>query len=177
MHEILSILLIAVALSMDTFSASLSLGTANIEVKKGFLLSTVVGIMHFIMPLLGMCIGNLILSWLPFEHDFFLGIIFLVLTFKMIYDFLIEKKENIDLNFIGIFLFAVSVSCDAFTTGIGLLAITSRIITSTLIFMIVSYIFTLSGIALGKYVNKKLGRISSIIGIIILLMMSIYLII
>ena len=177
MQEILSILLIAVALSMDTFSVSLSLGTANIEIKKGLILSTVTGIMHFIMPLLGMLIGNFLLDKLPFEHDFFLGIIFLILAFKMIYDFFVEKEENIKLNLLGIFLFSVSVSIDAFTTGIGLPAITNKIVTATLIFMVISYIFTLCGILLGKYVNKKLGKISAIIGIVILLAMAINLII
>ena len=80
MQEITSILLIAVALSMDTFSVSLSLGTANIDLKKGILLSTVTGIMHFVMPFLGMMIGNFLLEILHFKHDFFLGIIFLVLA-------------------------------------------------------------------------------------------------
>ena len=101
MQEISSILLVAVALSMDTFSVSLSLGTANIEIKKGLFLSTVTGIMHFIMPLLGMVIGTFLLSFLPFEHDFFLGIIFLILGIKMIYDLFIEKEENINLNLLA----------------------------------------------------------------------------
>lgn len=177
MQEILSILLVAIALSMDTFSVSLSLGTANIEIKKGILLSIITGIMHFIMPLLGMVIGTFLLEFLPFEHDFFLGMIFLILGIKMIYDLFIEKEENINLNFLGIILFSISVSFDAFTTGIGLPVITNKIFMAILIFMIVSYLFTMLGIILGKFVNQKIGKISSIIGIIILLTMSLYLII
>ena len=177
MQEILSILLVAVALSMDTFSVSLSLGTANIEIKKGLFLSTVTGIMHFIMPLLGMVIGTFLLSFLPFEHDFFLGIIFLILGIKMIYDLFIEKEENISLNLLGIFLFSISVSFDAFTTGIGLPVITDKILVATLIFLLVSYLFTILGIILGKFVNQKIGKLSSIIGIIILFGMALYLII
>ena len=177
MQEITSILLIAIALSMDTFSVSLSLGTANIDLKKGIFLSTVTGIMHFIMPLLGMLIGNFLLNSLPFEHDFFLGVIFLVLAIKTGYDFFVEKEEKINLNLIGIFLFSLSVSLDAFTTGIGLLAITNRILIAMFTFMIISYIFTLVGILLGKYVNEKIGKASSIIGIVILLLMAFNLII
>ena len=177
MHEILTILLIAIALSMDTFSFALSLGTANIEIKKGMLLSIIIGIMHFIMPLLGMAIGKFLLSILRVEHDFFLGIIFLILSFKMIYDFFVEHDEHIKMSIIGMLIISISVSYDAFTTGIGLYAITSRIILSTSIFMIVSYLFTITGILLGKYVNKKIGKISSIIGVLILLFIAIYLII
>lgn len=177
MKEILSILLIAVALSMDTFSASLSLGTAGISLKKGCLLSIITGIMHFIMPLLGMSIGHIVLKFLTFDPHFFLGIIFFVLSFKMFYDTHVSKEENIYLNMVGIFLFSLSVSFDAFTTGIGILAITKKIITATFIFMLVSYLFTMMGILLGRYVNQKLGKISSYIGIIILFLMALHLII
>ena len=177
MHEIAEIILIAVALSMDTFSVSLSLGTANIEIKKGILLSTVIGIMHFVMPLLGVFIGNFLLKIVPFKHDYFLGVIFLILAFKMTYDLFIENNEKIDMHFLGIFLFSLGVSFDAFTTGIGLLAITNKIFLSTTIFFLISYLFTLFGILIGKYVNQKIGKVSSIFGIIILIIMSLYLII
>lgn len=177
MQEIISILLIAIALSMDTFSVSLSLGTTNINLKKGLIMCLLTGIMHFIMPLGGMIIGNYIFKYSLFNPDFFLGIIFLVLASKMIYDIYYEKEEIFNLNYLGIFLFSISVSIDAFTTGIGLLAITNKIILATFIFMIVSFIFTLSGLLLGKYINKKIGKISTIIGILILLIMAIHLII
>lgn len=177
MQEILSLLLIAIALSMDTFSVSLSLGTANIPIEKGIFLSIAVGIMHFIMPILGMLIGNIILKIIPFEHDFLVGIIFLTLSFKMIYDIFFEKEDTINLNYFGIFLFSISVSFDAFTTGIGLLVLTSNILLATFIFMITSFTFTIVGITLGKYVNQKIGKISSIMGVIILLIMALYLII
>ena len=177
MPEIIPILIIAIALSMDTFSFSLSLGTANIKIKNGLILSTIIGIMHFIMPLLGMIIGKFILELLPFDHDFLLGIIFLILSFKMIYDLFLENDDQINMNLLGMFIVSFSVSFDAFTTGIGLLAITNKILLSTTIFMIISYIFTLFGILIGKYVNQKIGKLSSVFGIIILIIMSLYLII
>ena len=177
MQEIYIIILIAIALSMDTFSVALSLGTANIKIKKAIILSITVGIFHFIMPLIGMKIGKNILVLLPFDHEYFLGIIFLVLSMKMIYDLFIEKKESINLNILGIIVFSLTVSFDAFTTGLGLIAITNNILLSISIFMIISYLFTIFGILIGKYVNKKIGKLSSILGIIILIIMGLYLII
>ena len=75
MQEILSLLLIAIALSMDTFSVSLSLGTANIPIEKGIFLSIAVGIMHFIMPILGMLIGDDTITeiWKNFVSNLKLG--------------------------------------------------------------------------------------------------------
>ena len=95
----------------------------------------------------------------------------------MIYDIFFEKEDTINLNYFGIFLFSISVSFDAFTTGIGLLVLTSNILLATFIFMITSFTFTIVGITLGKYVNQKIGKISSIVGVIILLIMALYLII
>ena len=168
MHEFFSILIVAIALSMDTFSVCLSLGTANIEMNKGIFLSLLVGIMHFIMPLIGMILGEILLYKLLINKEIFL---------KMLYDVFIESDENIELNFLSILLFAFSVSLDAFTTGIGIRALTNNIIMATSTFMITSFIFSISGILLGKYVNKKIGKLSTVFGIIILIIMAIYLII
>ncbi len=177
MHEFFSILIVAIALSMDTFSVCLSLGTANIEMNKGIFLSLLVGIMHFIMPLIGMILGEILLYKLLINKEIFLSIIFLILALKMLYDVFIESDENIELNFLSILLFAFSVSLDAFTTGIGIRALTNNIIMATSTFMITSFIFSISGILLGKYVNKKIGKLSTVFGIIILIIMAIYLII
>ena len=42
-----SILLIGIALSMDTFSLSLGVGTFNISTKKSLKLALIVGVFHF----------------------------------------------------------------------------------------------------------------------------------
>lgn len=177
MHKLLTTFIIAIALSMDTFSVSLSIGSFNINMKKGLILSIMVGVMHFIMPLLGMVIGYNIFKFLPFDSDLVLGIIFLVLFFKMTYDYFVNDIDEIKLNIVGIFLFSLSVSMDAFTTGIGLLNYVDNMFVTLIIFMLVSFLFTISGIVLGKYANKKLGKISNIIGILILFILAIYLII
>ena len=42
---------------MDAFSLSLAYGTINLRKKEIILLSLIVGIYHFIMPILGMNVG------------------------------------------------------------------------------------------------------------------------
>ena len=56
--KIITIFLIAVSLSMDAFSLALIYGTQGITKKDKVLLSLIVGIYHFIMPLIGVTIGN-----------------------------------------------------------------------------------------------------------------------
>lgn len=177
MYEIFKITVVAIALSMDTFSVSLSLGTANITKKDSFLLSIIVGIMHFIMPLIGLVIGSIILEKINVNAHLLLAFIFLTLIIKMIHDLFVEKNDQINLSLLGIFVYAFSVSLDAFSTGIGLSAITNKYLISSTIFMFISSLFTLLGIKFGKMVNKKIGKVSSIIGIIILIITVICLII
>ena len=72
MKEILNILLIGVALSMDTFSLSLGVGTYNLEKRKSLELAILVGIMHFIMPLLGNILGDKIMTFFELNSNYLL---------------------------------------------------------------------------------------------------------
>ena len=70
MKELITVLIIAIALSMDTFSLSLGIGTYNLAKRKMFLFSAIVGFMHFVMPLLGNFIGSTIVSFFTISSDF-----------------------------------------------------------------------------------------------------------
>ena len=63
MQELVSILLIGISLSMDTFSLCLSLGALNSTKNKLYLLPLMVGVLHFFMPLLGNVIGKSIIRY------------------------------------------------------------------------------------------------------------------
>ena len=68
MKEIFSIILIGIALSMDTFSLSLGVGMFNVSRKKALILSSIVGVMHFLQPMLGMMLGEQLIK--KFELKF-----------------------------------------------------------------------------------------------------------
>ena len=52
--ELLSIIIVAISLSMDAFSLALAYGTLGLGPKMLFKISLSVGLFHFFMPLLGM---------------------------------------------------------------------------------------------------------------------------
>ena len=62
MQDIFIILIIAVSLSMDTFSLSLAYGMLKLKNSIIKQISITVGIFHFFMPLLGDFFGEYILS-------------------------------------------------------------------------------------------------------------------
>lgn len=163
----LSIFFIGIALSMDAFSLSLSLGTLKIDKKKLLLLPLIVGIMHFIMPILGLLIGKEILNIININPKFILVIILLYLSILMY----INRNKNEIINitsYINIFLFSFSVSLDSFSLGIGLLGITEHYILAAFIFSICSSVFTYLGILIGKYSTKFLKENASVAGAVIL---------
>jgi len=92
MKELFNILLIAVALSMDTFSLSLGLGTYSLEKKKILIISATVGIMHFVMPFLGDIIGEKLVKFFSLNHNFFLGCILLFIAGNLALE--MRKKEE-----------------------------------------------------------------------------------
>jgi len=172
MLEFITILTIAIALSMDTFSLSLGIGTCNLSKKKSLLLSMMVGIMHFIMPFIGLIIGSNLLNFFKINSNLLLGIILIIIALQMLYEIFFKEETTDYLNLLGMFFFAFGVSIDAFSTGLGLSAITSNIYSSLIIFSITSFLFTLLGLAIGKYANKVLGVYASVFGAILLIIIG-----
>lgn len=158
---------------MDAFSLSLLYGTEGIKNKDKILLSIVVGIYHFIMPLIGLTIGSFITSKIIFNTNILVGIILSLISIEMIISSFNDKEEKFLLSIPGYLLFGLSVSIDSLTTGIGLPAITNNFIISSLVFSITSLSFTYLGLNLGNILNKKYGKISTLIGGTILLVLGI----
>lgn len=167
------ILTIAVSLSMDAFSLSLAYGTLNLEKKYINKISIIVGIFHFFMPLLGLTTGNILLKIIPLNPNIIVCIVLTIIGIEMIIDSF-KQEENIKIMTNSeILLFALAVSLDSFSVGIGLKALTDNHILCLTTFSITSLIFTYIGLILGKKINKLIGKISTIIGGIILLIIGI----
>jgi putative Mn2+ efflux pump MntP len=169
-----TLLIIAVGLSMDTFSLSLGYGMFNISKNNILKISICVGLFHFLMPIVGSFLGELILSLLPINEKTIIGLIFLTISVDIIIS--LFKKEDLKplkCN-IEILIFSFTVSIDSFSTGIGLDVFNVPSYISSFIFMLVSFIFTYMGLILGKKLHNIIGHKAEITGIIILLFLSIH---
>ncbi len=82
--NIILIFFIAVSLSMDAFSLSLAYGTINLDKKEINILSIIVGIYHFFMPIFGMIIGNYIIKYINIGQDLIILIIFSPTCIKLV---------------------------------------------------------------------------------------------
>lgn len=174
MNTFFTTLLVGISLSMDAFSLALIYGTQNINRNSKIILSVIVGMYHFFMPLLGLFLGNVITNYFIFNVNILVSVIFLIIGIEMIVSSLKEKEEKFFLNIVGYFIFGLSVSIDSFTTGIGLNVINSNYLEVSIIFCLVSGIFTFCGLFLGNRLEEYFGKLSTIIGGIILIILGVY---
>lgn len=162
--NLITIIIIAVSLSMDAFSLSLAYGTLNLDKKYIKKLSIIVGIYHFFMPLLGLSIGNILLKIIPINTNIIVCIVLTFIGMEMIIDTFKNEAEIKIMNIKELLIFGLAVSLDSFSVGIGLKAITQNYVLCVSIFSLSSFVFTYIGLMLGKKINNLIGKISTILG-------------
>ena len=168
------IFILAVGLSMDAFSLSLIYGTLDLKNNMRKLMSIMVGIFHFFMPILGYKIGEITLKIIKINPDVLIGIIFIILGIEMIISIKKEEKVKILTGIISVILFAFTVSIDSFSIGIGFGLSKVNMVIPCIIFSLTSALFTYLGVMLGKKLSDKFGSITTLLGAIILLILGIY---
>ena len=167
------IFLIAISLSMDAFSLSLAYGTLDISKSDMYILSIIVGLYHFFMPTIGYYIGIRYIKLLPIASNFVVFIILTLIGIEMIID-TIKKEEKLKvMPLYNMFIFGLTVSIDSFSVGLGLDTINKNIILSSLLFSLTSFMFTLIGLFIGKKINHIFGKVSTIIGGCVLILIAI----
>lgn len=169
----LLILIIAISLSMDAFSLALAYGMMNFNKKEIISLSFIVGLYHFFMPLLGNYCGKLVFSIIKVKPTLIVSVVFVLIGIEMIVESFKEENKKKITGYIEMLSFGLAVSIDSFSTGIGISTITNNILLAVLTFSIVSFLFTFLGLKLGKTISDKIGKVSSIIGAIILILIGI----
>lgn len=173
MKELLILLMIGISLSIDAFSVSTCIGMCNLTLKKTLNTSMLVGLFHFIMPLLGVFVSYQINKILLINSDLILGIILLLLSLQLFVEYLKPTNKEISLNKYGTLFFALGVSIDSFTIGLGLTAITNNLLLSSTVFSVCSFSFTFLGLSLGRYINKIFKKYSYLIGTMVLFILGI----
>ena len=161
----------AVGLSMDAFSLAIAYGTNKINKVKAIILSIFVGIFHFIMPNIGSIIGTKV-SFLIKKSNYIVSVVFFLLALEM-YKSRNEEHHETLANMMSLIIFAFTVSIDSFSVGLVLGINKNRLISSFIIFSIVSTVFTYIGLNLGNYLSTKYGKKANFFGIIILLLIGI----
>lgn len=164
MNVFFTCVLIGISLSMDAFSLALLYGTYGLSKKDQLMLSTIVGIFHFFMPLIGLFFGNVVFHYLMVDSNFVVGIIFGLLGIEMFISSFRSEEVKILIGFVPFLLFGLSVSIDSLTTGIGLSSISDNYWIVSSIFMLFSAFFTYLGLKLGGFLSDRFGKVATMFG-------------
>lgn len=168
--EIITLTMMAVALGMDAFSIAIGMGMMGLRLRRVFIIGVTIGVFHVFMPLLGMAVGRFISDHFGQIATYVGAGLLILLGVQMIYNaFQEEDVPYLSPVGFGLFLFALSVSLDSFSVGLGLGIFGSRIIVTVILFGAVSAMLTWLGLLMGRYMSGWLGAYSHVFGGTILL--------
>jgi len=170
--DYVTIVFIAIGLSMDSFAVSLANGLTieGLNTKKVFLISFSLALFQALMPLFGWFLGRSIEGFIQ-EIDHWIAFILLFsIGMKMIYESFSKTEENStsELKPSVILVQSFATSIDAFAIGISFAILNISIVTPILIIGGVTHGFSLIGLQLGKYLGKRVGKYVEIFGGIVL---------
>ena len=172
----ITILSLAIALSMDAFSVSICKGltTKQFSLKTAVLCGLWFGGFQALMPIIGYYLGvqfeSLITS---IDHWIAFGLLFLIGLNMIREAFNEENNENSSNNDIKtMFLLAIATSIDALAVGVTFAFLQVGIWRAILIIGVTTFIFSFAGVAIGNFFGSKYSKPASIIGGVILILIG-----
>lgn len=157
---------------MDAFALALSYGIKSVSKKNILITAITVGIFHFFMPLIGNYVGIKLFEYTIIKPRLVLFSVFMILSVDMFTHFFEKEPKIRSLNIIGTIIFAISVSFDSFSVGIGINYIFDNILLIVSSFCFISAGFTILGFWLGKKLSMKIGKYAFLIGSLTLFVYS-----
>lgn len=174
--DLLSVVLIAIALAMDAFSVSISAGMIikNPDLRHYFRLSFHFGLFQFMMPVIGYLAGAYIENYIKdYDHWIAFGLL-LFIGIKMIMESFSKKEKDESRKDpskgLRLIVLAIATSIDALAVGLSIGVLNRPIVLPSIIIGIVCSLFSVIGITIGKKLsqaNKKAEIIGGILLIII----------
>ncbi|WP_175637785.1 manganese efflux pump MntP [Metabacillus schmidteae] len=168
--ELLTLLIMALALGMDAFSVGLGMGLIRLRFRQILYIGITIGIFHIWMPLVGMLIGRLLSDTFGTIATLLGGTLLILLGIQMVFvSFKKDEDPLITPVGFGLIVFALSVSLDSFSVGLSLGIYGAKTFLTVAIFGLVSMVLTWLGLLVGKRVQNWLGSYSEALGGTILL--------
>lgn len=169
--QLITVLIMAIALGMDAFSLGVGIGMKGIRLKDVLKISVFVAIFHTTMPLFGLYTGQYVGSLLGDVALVAGGGLLTILGLHMIYSALRgEEVQSFDHStLLGLILFSMSVSIDSFSVGVSMGIFAVDIILTVLLFGAFGGIMSIAGLLIGRKVSFWLGNYGEALGGIILL--------
>lgn len=173
--ELLTLLLIAIGLSFDTFAVSVSTGlvVCHIRFWQAVRVAVILAVFQGLMPCIGWILGRQVATFIS-EFDHWLAFVLLAfLGAKMIWEsFEKEGKSTNNCNPLKLSIvvgMAIATSIDALVIGVSFAFLQMNILWAAFIIGLVTFLVSMLGMLFGKKVGNKLGKKMEVIGGILLI--------
>ncbi len=173
--NLFSLILIGVGLSIDSLAASITTGACCKQIKTKHIVKVAVFMAVFqgLMPYVGWLIGSSFKSVIEdYDHWIAFFLLFLI-GFKLIYEGITASDDNCsnfnpsnNLLLIGM---SIATSIDALVVGIGFGIIEINIYLAMLIIGVLTFMFSSSGVVIGRKIGNKINAGIDIFGGLVLI--------
>jgi putative Mn2+ efflux pump MntP len=175
--DILTLVLIAIALGIDAFAVSLSAGAylVRADARQTFRLSFHFGLFQSLMPILGWLAGSELAQMIQaVDHWVAFGLLALI-GGKMIWEsFRLSEKLKKDVTRgWSLVVLSVATSIDALAVGFSLSLIGNRIVVPAVLIGFVAGLMSLVGVRLGERVSGLFGRRVEFVGGFVLILIGV----
>jgi putative Mn2+ efflux pump MntP len=172
--DFLTILLIAVAMAMDVFAVSLSIGTTRqaARLRPVFRLAFHFGLFQFFMPILGYLAGSTFAKYIhQFDHWIALGLLSLVGIRMVRAGFDPEESafQGDPSKGKNLVILSIATSLDALSVGLSLAMLGANILYPCIVIGVVSSILSVVGLLIGYRLGTRFGKRMEILGGLILI--------
>ncbi|MEN6351742.1 MAG: manganese efflux pump MntP family protein [Syntrophomonas sp.] len=176
----LDLFIVAVGLSMDAFTVSISIGLSmwKMSYKRAAITGLFFGGFQALMPLLGYLMGTQFKDYVTSIDHWIAFILLVIIGSKMIYEARHEEsdlKDNFTLR--NLTVLAIATSIDALAVGVTLAFLSVNIITAVTVIGVTTFCLSIIGVKIGNVFGARFkakaefagGAILVLIGMRILL--------
>ncbi|WP_075604033.1 manganese efflux pump MntP [Saccharicrinis aurantiacus] len=170
----ISLFMMSIGLSIDSLAASITMGACskNIRLRHVIKVATFMALFQGTMPFIGWLIGNSLEDIIE-DYDHWVAFILLLgIGGKLIYDGVKNSTEKVDTkptNNLLLAGMALATSIDAMILGIGFGLIEINIWLAMIIIGLTTFVFSFTGVFLGKKVGNKINKGIEIFGGLLLI--------
>ncbi|GAA3412922.1 manganese efflux pump MntP family protein [Paenibacillus hodogayensis] len=170
--QLITVIVMAIALGMDAFSLGIGIGLRGIRLLDILKISFVIGLFHVLMPLVGMYMGHYVGELLGNVATLLGGMLLIMLGAHMIFS---SFKSGGDARSFdhrklgGLLLFALTVSVDSMSVGVSLGMFATDLLFTVLMFGAAGGLMSVFGLLLGRRASSWIGEYGEALGGIILL--------
>lgn len=175
--EILTVILLAIGLSFDSFAVSVcsGLNLPHIRFFQAAKIAFFLALFQGCMPLIGWLLGNSMKTLIePVDHWIAFGLLSLIGGKMIIESFINSESREIKnpLHIRVIILLSLATSIDALAVGFSFATMIDKILLPVIMIGLVTFIASMLGILLGKKTGPTFNRYAEIIGGLILIIIG-----